>query len=84
MGEQMTRAEWEMLAGLANVVQRVDGSAPLRYLTAAEVSDVLNGGGDQYRRSANTNDHSPISGGGITGAALGVQVAESGVVVENF
>jgi rhamnose utilization protein RhaD (predicted bifunctional aldolase and dehydrogenase) len=53
--QQITRAEREMLVGLANVVQRIDPSAPLRYLTAPEIRDVLNGAGEQYRRSANMN-----------------------------
>ncbi len=53
--EQMTRAEREMLVGLANVVQRIDTSAPLHYLTVSEVTDVLNGEGANYRRSANIN-----------------------------
>jgi hypothetical protein len=44
-----------MLAGLANVVQRIDASAPLRYLTSSEVSDVLNGGAESYRQVAGTN-----------------------------
>jgi hypothetical protein len=53
--KQMTRAEREMLVGLTNVVQRIHPSAPIRYLTEPEIRDVVNGGGDQYRRSANTN-----------------------------
>jgi len=59
--EHMTRAEREMLIGLANVVQRIDASAPLRYLTASEVIDVLNGEGENYRRSANMNCYSKSS-----------------------
>jgi rhamnose utilization protein RhaD (predicted bifunctional aldolase and dehydrogenase) len=54
-GNHMTRAEQQMLAGLANVVQRIDASAPLRYLTSSEVSDVLNGGAESYRQVAGTN-----------------------------
>ena len=55
--EHMTRAEQEMLVGLANVVQRIDASAPLRYLTASEVLDVLNGESENYRRSADINSY---------------------------
>jgi rhamnose utilization protein RhaD (predicted bifunctional aldolase and dehydrogenase) len=72
VSEQMTRAEREILVGLANVVQRIDGSTSLRYLTAAEVSDLLNGEGDHYRQSANTNGHSKISDMGIYRAASSV------------
>ncbi len=53
--EYMTRAEQEVLAGLANVVQRIDAAAPLRYLSDSEVMDVLNGGGENYRRVTDTN-----------------------------
>ena len=56
--EHMTRAERETLVGLANVVQRIDASAPLRYLTASEVLDVVNGDGEAYRRNADINFHS--------------------------
>jgi hypothetical protein len=54
-GKQMTRAEQQMLVGLANVVQRIDASAPLRYLTTSEVGDVLNGEVENYRRVADIN-----------------------------
>ena len=47
----MTRADHEMLTGLTNIVQRVDPSAPLRYLTPSEVHHVLNGGGENYSKS---------------------------------
>ncbi|MDQ2841368.1 MAG: class II aldolase/adducin family protein [Acidobacteriota bacterium] len=56
-GARMTRAEQEMLVGLANVVQRIDGSAPIRYLTASEVVNVLNGEVDHYRRVTDLNGH---------------------------
>jgi hypothetical protein len=55
VNKQMTRAEQEMLVGLVNVVQRIHPFSPLRYLTETEIRDVLNGAGDQYRRSANAN-----------------------------
>ena len=59
--EHMTRAEEEMLVGLANVLQRIDAAAPLRYLTASEIRNVLNGAGDNYRRSADVNCHSAVT-----------------------
>ena len=71
----MTQAEREMLAGLTNVVQRIHPSAPIRYLTEPEVSDVVNGVGEQYRRSANTNgslytSHVVINRAAVNGAAF--------------
>jgi rhamnose utilization protein RhaD (predicted bifunctional aldolase and dehydrogenase) len=36
-----TRGQLELLRGLAEVVQRVDPTAPIRYLTAPEISDLL-------------------------------------------
>jgi len=45
----LTRAESEMLAGLMQVVQRVDPSAPIRYLTDGEVLNVLNKEAGRYR-----------------------------------
>ena len=62
--EQMTRAEREMLTGLANVVQRIDASAPLRYLSASEVTDLLNGELDHYKQTADTLCYSKGSGAG--------------------
>ncbi len=59
--EPMTRAEQEMLIGLAGVVQRIDASAPCRYLTASEVSDLLHGGSENYRRVADTDYYSKSS-----------------------
>ncbi len=53
--EHMTRAEQETLIGLANIVQRIDASAPLRYLATFELGDVLNGAGESYRRLADGN-----------------------------
>ena len=41
--------------GLAYVVQRIDASAPLRYLSLSEVLDILNVGSENYRKTANTN-----------------------------
>ena len=51
----MTRAQQEMLVGLAGIVQRIEASAPLRYLTASELLDVLGAGGENYRRATDTN-----------------------------
>jgi rhamnose utilization protein RhaD (predicted bifunctional aldolase and dehydrogenase) len=41
--KHVTPAQEQLLRGLAEVVQRVDRCAPVRYLTALEVLDVLNG-----------------------------------------
>jgi rhamnose utilization protein RhaD (predicted bifunctional aldolase and dehydrogenase) len=45
-------AELAMLSGLAQVVQRLDRSAPLRYLTAAEVAGISRQGLYGYRERA--------------------------------
>lgn len=57
-GKYMTRADQEILSGLTEVVQRVDPSAPIRYLNTAEVIDVLQGGSDNYRSLSEINCYS--------------------------
>ena len=49
VNEKINRAEYETLIALMQVVQRVDTSAPLRYLTETEISSVLADGTHQYR-----------------------------------
>jgi rhamnose utilization protein RhaD (predicted bifunctional aldolase and dehydrogenase) len=53
--ETMTRTEYAMLAGLMQVAQRIDESAPVRYLTDAEVAHVLNADAYHYRALMETN-----------------------------
>ncbi|HEY3453086.1 MAG TPA: class II aldolase/adducin family protein [Bryobacteraceae bacterium] len=50
--ENITAAEWAMLNGFAEVVRRIDTSAPIRYLTDQEVNSVLGENGHHYRMSA--------------------------------
>ncbi len=45
-------AELAMLAGLAQVIQRISASAPLRYLAEAEVASLLSQGTSRYRERA--------------------------------
>lgn len=52
LNKNMTRAEQEVLTGLAHVVRRIDGAAPLRYLTPAEIAGVLGQEADKYRQAA--------------------------------
>jgi rhamnose utilization protein RhaD (predicted bifunctional aldolase and dehydrogenase) len=54
----MTRADQEMLSGLTEIVQRIDPSAPIRYLNTTEVLEVLQGGSDNYRSLAEVNCYS--------------------------
>ena len=54
----MTRADQEMLCGLTEIVQRIDPSAPIRYLSTTEVLDVLRGGSDNYRSLTEINCYS--------------------------
>lgn len=49
----MTPAELAMMSGLAQIVQRVNASTPLRYLSEAEVTTVRNITGGHYRELAN-------------------------------
>jgi hypothetical protein len=51
----MTPAEIAMLSGLAQVVQRIDSAAPLRYLTQAEVADGASTAAYRYRELANAS-----------------------------
>ncbi len=50
--EKITEAEWAMLNGFAEVVRRIEISAPIRYLTDHEVNSVLGADGHHYRMSA--------------------------------
>jgi rhamnose utilization protein RhaD (predicted bifunctional aldolase and dehydrogenase) len=45
-------AELAMLSGLAEIVQRISATAPLRYLTEAEVAGLLSQGTSRYRELA--------------------------------
>jgi rhamnose utilization protein RhaD (predicted bifunctional aldolase and dehydrogenase) len=49
----MTPAERAMISGLAQVVQRISANAPIRYLTAAEVSGISSMLAYRYRELAN-------------------------------
>jgi len=51
----MTPAERAMISGLAQVVQRIPSSAPIRYLTEAEVSDISSTQAYRYRELANAS-----------------------------
>jgi rhamnose utilization protein RhaD (predicted bifunctional aldolase and dehydrogenase) len=48
------RAELAMLSGLAQVVQRLSSTAPLRYLTESEVASISGEATHRYRSLANT------------------------------
>ncbi|HMF74645.1 MAG TPA: class II aldolase/adducin family protein [Bryobacteraceae bacterium] len=52
ISRHVTRAEFEILNGLAEVVQRIDSAAKLRYLEETEVRSVLDEGASSYRRTA--------------------------------
>ncbi len=55
LGESMTPAEIAMLSGLAQVVRRIDPTAPLRYLTEDEVAASSNTAAYRYRELANAS-----------------------------
>jgi rhamnose utilization protein RhaD (predicted bifunctional aldolase and dehydrogenase) len=52
VNDHITAAEYAVLQGFAEVVRRVETSAPIRYLTDCEVSSALGADGMQYRMSA--------------------------------
>jgi rhamnose utilization protein RhaD (predicted bifunctional aldolase and dehydrogenase) len=58
IGNAMTPAERAMISGLAQVVQRIGASAPLRYLTAAEVASGASTVARRYRELANARGSS--------------------------
>lgn len=49
---RITAAERGVLHGFAEVVRRIDGSAPIRYLTNYEVDSVMSADGYNYRMAA--------------------------------
>ncbi len=50
----ISRADYEMLRGLMEVVQRLDDDVPIRYLTNAEVAEVLSEDAYRYRALVET------------------------------
>ena len=58
VGNTMTPAERAMISGLAQVVQRIVASAPLRYLTRAEVAGSSSMVANRYRELANARGKS--------------------------
>jgi rhamnose utilization protein RhaD (predicted bifunctional aldolase and dehydrogenase) len=53
IGRSMTSAECAMISGLAQVVQRIPASAPIRYLTEAEIANSSSAVAYRYRELAN-------------------------------
>jgi len=53
--EGLSRAEMEMLIGLAEVIQRIDPEAPLSYLSDSQVEHVLSEEASQYLRLSHAN-----------------------------
>jgi rhamnose utilization protein RhaD (predicted bifunctional aldolase and dehydrogenase) len=58
VGSAITPAERAMISGLAQVVQRIGASAPLRYLTRAEVPSSSSKVAHRYRELANARGSS--------------------------
>jgi len=52
VAESITNAEREILIGFAEVVQRIDTAAPLRYLAESEYRQILNSDTNHYRQLA--------------------------------
>jgi hypothetical protein len=55
VSRSIARAELAMISGLAQIVRRLSGSAPLRYLTAAEVEGISGQIAYRYRELANAS-----------------------------
>jgi rhamnose utilization protein RhaD (predicted bifunctional aldolase and dehydrogenase) len=55
IGRTMTPAEYAVLGGLVEVVQRISATAPVRYLTDAEIGSGLNVDAYRYRELADAN-----------------------------
>jgi rhamnose utilization protein RhaD (predicted bifunctional aldolase and dehydrogenase) len=55
INERITAADYAVLNGFAEVVRRIDTSAPLRYLTEHEVNSVLTDDSHRYRMSADNS-----------------------------
>lgn len=61
VSEHMTRAESEMLVGLAEIARRIDPSAPLRYLSAIELNSVMTEDSHRYRQLATVSPTAGVS-----------------------
>jgi rhamnose utilization protein RhaD (predicted bifunctional aldolase and dehydrogenase) len=59
VAETITPAEYAMLSGLAQVVQRIDESAPIRYLRELELTGGLNLDAYRYRQLADMDHDRP-------------------------
>ncbi len=62
LNRSMTSAERAMISGLAQVVQRIPPSAPLRYLTESEIADSSSTVAYRYRELANER----LGGAGVS------------------
>ena len=56
VSNSMTRAELEMLLGLAEVVRRIDVGSSIRYLSQTELTSVLNAEAYRYRGLVENNE----------------------------
>jgi rhamnose utilization protein RhaD (predicted bifunctional aldolase and dehydrogenase) len=63
VSESMTAAEREMLLGLAEVVQRIDVDASIRYLTQTELTNVMNAEAYRYRSLVENGEDVAVKAG---------------------
>ncbi len=73
IGRSATSAECAMIGGLAQVVQRIPASAPIRYLTDAEIANSSSAVAYRYRELANER----IGGGAVVPALSAVASGKS-------
>jgi hypothetical protein len=75
ISRSITSAECAMISGLAQVVQRIPASAPIRYMTDAEIANSSSAVAYRYRELANER----IGGGAgvpaLSSAASGKSLA---------
>ena len=61
ISEGMARTQYAVLSGLMQVVQRIEASAAIRYITDAELADLLSADAYRYRQSVEHNAIGPVS-----------------------
>ncbi len=75
LDRSMTPAECAMISGLAQVVQRIPASAPIRYLTNAEIAGSSSAVAYRYRELANERIGGGAGARALSSAASGKSLA---------
>ena len=75
ISRSMTSAECAMISGLAQVVQRIPASAPIRYLTESEIANSSSTVAYRYRELANERIGGGVGVSALSGADSGKSLA---------